>query len=124
VTHGIALSLLAIWFLGRYQRRPRRSILVMIGLTVGLLFLTKAEIFLAGGLAVTAGLALTWRLRPPPPGRRFVSVGAFVGGAMLAPSICLAVFTARMPFAEAWNGVLGTWPAIFSGEVGRLRLYR
>ena len=58
MTHATLLSLMLLLLLGAYLRRPSRWRLIILGLLLGMVFLTKAEFFLAGSLAIAAALAL------------------------------------------------------------------
>lgn len=112
LTHGVALSLLAIYGLVIYHSKPKLSVVAAIGLTIGLLFLTKAEVFLAGGTAVLCGLVITMFCRRLSPMKHFLT---FIGCALIPPVLCFLLLS---------SGMFGTWRPILEGEVARLPFYR
>lgn len=119
MTHGIALSLLAIHFVRGYARCGRGWYAVSAGFAVGLVFLTKAEIFVAGAGAVTVGLAVVVRARAAAGGviREALRCAGLAFGGVVAPAlIALAGLMLAMPFAEAARGTLGTWVYVFDAQ--------
>ena len=133
MTHGLLLGVGAILLLTSYHRTGRWVFAAGAGLALGLVFLTKAEIFLAAALALITSLVLTtWAGRraaathgipgDAPPGN--VSSCILMGGAaVLPPAIAFAFLWAKMPAGRALEGVLGTWPSIIGGEVVSLPFY-
>ena len=122
VTHGLLLSLLAIYvyaWKGREQPGGRFA----VGLLLGLVALTKAEIFLAALAAVLVALGLDARARrgpgpDAPPRPRFVGLQtAFWTGLLLPPVLAFGLLAQAMPAAQALHGTLGAWPALLEGEV-------
>jgi len=124
VTHGLALSLLAIWSMSSYLARRRLAALAGAGLCLGLVFLTKAEIFLATVLSLTAGLALTlWTERPPGRGL-IAALGLFAASAVMPVIVAWGLLSLAMPWHQALQGTLGAWPSIFNTHPASLRFYR
>jgi len=123
MTHGILLSLSLIWIVGRTIERPSKPKLVFCGLVLGLIFLTKAEFFIASVVAILVvfGLDARSRSNPESEGRSlfFVLVGALV-----APILTWLVLWNRIGAADAAIGVLGTWPYVFLNELSDLPFYR
>jgi len=109
LTHGLLLSLTAILLLARYQQTHARWTLAAAGLTVGLVFLTKPEVFTAAALALITGLTVTlWVEQTPFPTavRRW---GLMLGGVVLPPLLAWGWFSLQMPMATALGGTLGGW---------------
>lgn len=123
VTHGLLLSLSALYGLSRYRGRPALWAPVC-GLALGLVWLTKAEIFLAAALALGAGLALTWWLEQRPARATFAAAGSFAAAALLPPLSALALLRLAMPGREAVAGVLGSWKWVLKGELTGQHFYR
>jgi hypothetical protein len=117
-THGMLLSLVALLLL---TRRNAWSI-AGCGLACGLVFLTKAEIFLALAPAVVAALFLGRRTHRH---RGYARDGTLLLAAALVPILVAVALLARaLPLAEAIRGTLGSWTAIFKPEVSGLYYYR
>jgi len=124
MTHATLLSLLILLVLGAYLRQPRRWILVTLGLLLGLVFLTKAEFFLAGSLAIGAALALdSWQQGQGWRGLidRLLAVA---GGLVVPPIMAFLLLLTAMSWSEAWRGSLGPWPYMFLSELTDLVFYR
>jgi hypothetical protein len=106
ITHGLALSLAAILCLDAHRRRRRPFWIAAAGLLLGLVFLTKPEIFLALAVAIVASMALD-RLG-------------------LGES-CLLVAAAFFPpiIAALWfgPGALGAWRYMFDSALLDSRFY-
>jgi hypothetical protein len=124
VTHGIALSLLAIYLLWVFHRTQRVLALVGCGLALGLTLLTKTEVSLACAVAVLDGLAaVVWSLRPG--GRRTLALlSAFTACVLAPPVLAFTLLCAGMPARDALSGTLGTWPDIVAGKLARLPFYQ
>ena len=124
MTHATMLSLLILLWLGAYLQRPSRWRLVALGLLLGLVFLTKAEFFLAGSLAIAAALALeAWQKRLGWRGLvdRLLPLAS---GLVVPPALALFLLRTSMPWSEAWRGILGPWPYMFLDELADLVFYR
>ena len=112
--HGLVLSLLSMRAL--LTRPARRSAPFVAGLLGGLVFLTKAEIFLALVVALLVGVGGfgDW-------GRTLVRL---VGGMVVPPVVALALLLPAMPAPLAVFGTMGTWHGILTSDVGSLYFYR
>ena len=100
LTHGMALSLAALYFLRLYLRSRRPAHLFAVGVAAGLVFLTKPEIFIALACAITAAMAvMLWR--PDTESSRWRSVALVIAGAITPPLITFVLLTMAMPAAEA-----------------------
>ena len=124
LTHGVVLSLVGIFCVQRYQDRRRSAWVAAAGLALGLLFLTKVEVFVAGALATLVGLLLAlWRERP---GRaRLLELAiAFAAGVGTPIAVTFALFASVMPVAQVLQGPLGHWLTVSRSEVVSLLFYR
>lgn len=117
VTHGLLLAVAAWLAFARLRARPLRAA-VICGALLGLVALTKAEIFVAaaGGLAVTFAL--------DPQTRRPSVAGAFLAAAGLPLLASFLLLQLAMPPAEAFRASLGAWPALFESGVTSQYFYR
>lgn len=122
VTHGIVLSLASLALVRSFQKDRRRIYLALSGLAVGLLFLTKIEIFVAGAFAT----ALAWTLTLGPVGSRnewVRSIFLWIGGVMVPPLLAACLLRLAMPLDQAVEGTLGSWMYVFGQNLGGQRFF-
>lgn len=113
MTHGIAMSLLAIHFCGRACGGGRPIWSGASGVMLGLVFLTKGEVFAAATVAVVAQ-AVAARCSSADAGAvPWSRVGWWAAGLVAPPVIALAALLLAMPMADALQGVIGTWAYVF-----------
>ena len=84
LTHGLILCTATITCLSSYHRRRRLLWMVGAGLALGLTFLTKVEVFLAGVLAAVVGLSLIIWIERPGLRTTVKLLTAFVASALVA----------------------------------------
>ena len=124
MTHGVVLAMVSIWCVSMYHRRGRIIYVAGAGLALGLAFLTKAEVFLAGAAAVCVALLLTIWSERLAGGRLIRLSGIFVGLVMLPVIIAFGLLCMVMPADRALLGTMGTWPWVGNKEVTSLVFYR
>ena len=117
LTHGIALSTGMILCLWSYSLKPRRVMAFLAGLLLGLVFLTKAEVFLAALAAGVFGMANLYLGEPESRQRTVAAACLGAGGILLSIGLTAVFFGMRMPMADTFNGVLGTWGSLFGSNV-------
>lgn len=123
LTHGVLLSVIALFCVRLYQQHRQRMLAVGAGLAVGLLCLTKAEPLLAGAGATAAALGLTLWAEESTHGRRGTIVAAVVAAA-IPPVVALLLFWLAMPVGQVLREGLGHWLAVFRTDVRSLPFYR
>ncbi|TBR24650.1 hypothetical protein EPO15_03620 [bacterium] len=106
-THGIALGLGAVWAWASWLESGASRRGLMGGALLGLLFLTKAELFVPA--AATAALAVAAASRRGRPWRRDSGLALAAAGAV--PVAAFLLLSAAMPWTDACRGVLGNWAA-------------
>jgi hypothetical protein len=124
MTHGLALDLLAIIFLRRFQHRGRLLDVILCGACVGLSFLTRVELFLPGFLATTCGVALTLLVDRSRISKPWRVVGAFIASMLLPSLLAFMLLLMRMPASVALRGIAGSWPWVFDARVRQMSFYR
>src|SRR5262245_29784993 len=124
LTHGIVVSFAAIWFVVRFGSIRPAIATAGAGLCLGVVFLTKPEVFLPAALAVAGGLLLTWRVDNVSPGRLSGRLVTLLGFVVLPVSTAVFHFSRAMPLSLAIRGACGAWPWVIRGDVGSLAFYR
>ncbi|HTF35317.1 MAG TPA: hypothetical protein VK714_16660 [Myxococcota bacterium] len=113
-THGLVLGALGVAGLERWLAGGRAGFAGVAGLCLGLVFLTKAELFvpIAGASVVAWGAAVFGEDAAVRPRRALLP---FLLGAILPILAFTASLATRMPLGVAWDGVLGNWRHLGAG---------
>lgn len=115
ITYGIFLFFLALYLFRKYTANPKIIYASLIGFLMGLIFLTKVEIFVAGFIAILSGLIfIFWKLPPPHPKKHFFNFLFFF---LLPIFAFLAYFSFHMPFADAFSSIMASYKNIFIGAL-------
>ena len=124
LVHGFALSLLAIYLLYRYLKSSKVVFLGLAGACLGLILLTKVEVFAAGALALAVGWVLIL-LREKPSLRRGLRLLAFFAGGMAVPLVCFGVYFAlHMPLSQAVRSVFAAYTGLVSSNIANQKFYQ
>ncbi|WP_243338087.1 glycosyltransferase family 39 protein [Anaeromyxobacter soli] len=108
VTHGLMLSLLAIWLFHRFATGGDRRHLGAAGIAVGLAFLTKPELFVACVAAVgVSWLAFAREVRSTR--RAFPALAVLLGAACVPPVVAFALLLLKLPPWDALHVTLAPW---------------
>lgn len=114
-THGLILSVAMIFCLGECVRRGSVRWSAGAGVALGLVFLTKAELFMPAFGAAVLGLLLI-AITLPRDGPRWPRIVlAFMAGAGGAVIVCTALLATQMPMRWALWGVGGNWTHLRGG---------
>jgi hypothetical protein len=124
LTHGVVLSFVAIYCLSVYHRGRGLLPVAAAGFVLGLVFLTKSEVFLAVSVAMATGLGLTIWSERPARGRLRRLLATFAASAIVAPVLAVALFCLAMPLDQALLAMLGSWPVTFSGTLASMVFYQ
>jgi hypothetical protein len=124
LTHGVLLSVVALFCLRLYHQRQRLVFVAAAGLTIGLLYLTKVEVFVAGAAATVIGLGLTLLAERVNVLRLARLAGAFLVGAALPSAVALGLFSLAMPASQGLADALGHWRSASRPGVTSLPFYR
>lgn len=112
LTHGILLSFFSILLFIIYINKRVLSVLFFIGINLGLIFLTKLEVFFAASSSLISGLALFMALSKMPKTEIIRTLFVFFSGFILPTVIFLAYFSSHMPATEAMNGIMMQYKAV------------
>jgi Dolichyl-phosphate-mannose-protein mannosyltransferase len=111
-THGVLLGFAAIAALGVALRGGRAAAWAAAGLSIGLAFLTKAELFVpalaAGGVAAALGFGM-------PEARPRRGLPALAAAALGPPLAAFALLAPGLGAGAAAAGVLGNWRYLGGG---------
>jgi hypothetical protein len=125
VVHGLLLSLLALTAFDRLRARPRLAAAASGGL-LGLVALTKAEVFVAAALALACAMVLDAHARRSRGGGAdgLVRVALLAAAALLPVGVAFGLLALAMPPGAALHGTLGAWPALLASDVTSQYFYR
>src|SRR5262249_54258830 len=124
LTHGIALTVGMICALSRYALRRQLGTSTIAGLLLGLVFLTKAEVFLAAAVAALIGMALFYISGQPSGHQMRVVLLAFGGSACVPIVLFFAFLWTQMPAMQALHGIAGTWTSLLGSKVSNNLFYQ
>jgi hypothetical protein len=117
LTHGIALSFFSILAFYQYIKKQTTFWVVIIGLLIGTIFLTKLEVFFASIAAIGTGFIVLWHVEQFPL-RKIIKVSAMLFFSFLFPTVVfIAYFSFFMPFQEALLSILTQYRELFETTV-------
>jgi hypothetical protein len=113
LTHGIALSLFSILAFYQYIKKQNNFRVVIIGLLIGTIFLTKLEVFFASMAAIGTGFIVLWYVEQFSL-RKIIKVSAILFFSLLLPTAVFTIyFSFFMPFQEALLSILTQYRQLF-----------
>lgn len=120
-THATLLCLGCAIFLERMVLKRGSGNAAIAGVLAGLVFLTRAEFFVAIVAAAVAALGILalmdWRRIP-------AAAATFLIAAVAPPLVSAGLLSLAMPWNAAIHGTLGMWPALIRGNVSDQYFYR
>ncbi len=122
IVHGLVLGLASLWVLSRCAiGRQRMRRLVISGVLLGGVWLTKPECFVAAAVGDAAGLLAIYG-----SGRRFNwrELGGFAAGVVITVAVAAALIATFVCPTSVVPGVLGGWPYVLLDELRALPFYR
>lgn len=124
MTHGSLLALVILTLLVAYLQRPATWRLGVVGVVLGIVFLTKAEFFLATAAATGTVVFLeSWRESGRASGL-LSRASVVIGGIILTLLAAWGSLLVALSPGEALRGVLGPWPYLLNEQLGDLLFYR
>jgi hypothetical protein len=123
MTHGLLLSLAAV--VAAWPRSKHGLWMATLsGLALGLAFLTKAEVFLAGAVGTAAALFLGLWLERPGWKPSLARLACFGVAFLIPPTIAFFALASVMPAKQALLGTLGSWVLAVRSDMVNLPFYR
>lgn len=122
VVHGLVLSVVAIGLLGRWSRKRSPALSAAGGFCVGLVFLTKPELFLASAAASVSAFALAARARSE---RAFVSrsLAWFACGGVVPIAVSCVALALRMGLREGVQATFMGWVTLLTTKAAVSSFY-
>ena len=124
ITHGFLLALVTLFLLMRCREDPKIGWLAGTGLALGLVFLTKAEIFMATAGAVGFGLLLVVVDRRQSAARTVKHASILIAVALIPPLLAFLLLSLSTSAEIAFRGVMGSWLHLREGNLSELRFYK
>ena len=122
VTHGVAMSLAMVWTMDQFNRSGRLRWLATSSVLLGLIFLTKAEVFAPAAGAFVAAMLLHRRIKNQSrllPQILWASMPFLA--VLLAVGCAFAIYDSS---SAACRALLGSWPWVFDHRIANLQFYR
>lgn len=120
ITHGVALGLLTLEALLRWRDSGKARCIFFAGVTLGLTFLTKPEVFLAAALASVVAVSLA---RQSGNGR-LPCVALLVAGLASTIGLAWTALALHGGAANATSLVVGGWKHVGNAELSNLLFYK
>ncbi|HVT89104.1 MAG TPA: glycosyltransferase family 39 protein [Tepidisphaeraceae bacterium] len=122
--HGIALTVASMSCMMRWHDSARRGWLAAAGALLGLIFLTKAEVFLAASVALICGVLIEFRIRRLEWKLIATHIALFVACAIAMVTIAFMLLTTALSPREAFHGLAGSWAWIGDSELANLPFFK
>lgn len=124
ITHGVALALAAVVALGRHAETASDRHLAVAGALLGLVFLTKTEVFVAALVALAGGLVALHVHRRSPPRNLFRSLAVMLGTAVAAVLAAALWLTPPLGLPDAVGSLLSPYRYALDPQLAGVPLYR
>ena len=124
LTHGILLSFLAIYLFDIYQENMSKPLFFLEGIIIGLIFLTKIEVFIAIFTAITIGISFLIFTRKTALQNIFKMLSLFGIGFLLPISGFTVYFAKYMPLWESINYIVMPYKTLFISPIASNIFYR
>jgi hypothetical protein len=124
ITHGVALSFAALLCVARFVRTGRTIWAAAAGLVLGLVFLTKPEVFVAAAGAASIGILVALRSRRVSRGYALAVLGQYAASVLVAPILAGVLLLIRIGPADAVRGVFGGWLYLFDPRLNQMKFYQ
>lgn len=124
LVHGVLLSFGALTALGRFIRTRTTFALFGTGVIIGLVSLTKPEVFVAAAITIGGGALLTIVRAFPAPSARAWRVGVVAAGIAAPVAIAVIALSRVGSWTIALGGVSGPYRHLVDPEVSGLVFYQ
>ena len=117
VTYAVVLSFLVFEIFAFRTQADRNYPWVLMGFIMGLVLLSRLEIFIYLAAAVFLGLGIKASLEQWPPASIFKKIALLSGALILPVALAYGYFSVQIPSSQAWSGILGYnphWPEVLN----------
>ena len=122
--HGVALSLLTLYCFSKYVETKSLPRLIIVYFLVGLVFLTKPEVFLAIAIALPAGTAVSFFLQSLDKRAWIRNISICMGSFLAAPLLFYIYLSIHLSFEKAFHYIISPWIYVHSSSSLSLPLYQ
>ena len=119
LVHGVFLSFFILWLFTQILERPSRFKLFLIGLLIGLVYLTKPEAFLAIATAMVLGFYFLFKKQSLPRNSLLLLLGSF----LILPVLTTIYFSFQVPLSQALTYIFLPWFHVFGSPLSDLPMY-
>ncbi len=109
MNHGVFLSFMALYLFTKYLESHKDALLCSLGFIMGLVFLTKPEVFLAAFVSLSISLALHVYLQKTPVRIILLKVFKYLGSFTIPLAMFTIYFSFHMPLREALYYIFSPW---------------
>lgn len=120
--HGLLFSVLAVWLFSRWILERSTILIFFAGLCVGIVFLTKPEVFLAIFLTTLVAFAIH-AMQSADKISSLKSAGWFVLAGTIPPLIAFSCFRQFQSAAESLRAVCWAWVPLLTSEAAKNKYY-
>jgi 4-amino-4-deoxy-L-arabinose transferase-like glycosyltransferase len=106
LTHGVILSFVTLFLFRSYVQTRQTRYIITIGISLGLVFLTKFEVFIALFAAITFGLLFIHYLEKTPIHDIVKRSVMFLAGFFIPSFVLISFLSQRSSLREAFSSVL------------------
>jgi hypothetical protein len=124
LVHGIFLSILVLYHFSQFLIRDQSWRIYVMGGLVGLVFLTKVEVFLALLPAIGLGLIFACNSKKWPATSTLLSALGFFVCVGIAPMVGVGLFSMALPFSEAVEVIIQPWAFVIRPGLRDVPLYQ
>lgn len=124
LTYGFFFSVLMIYYVFNYQYRPQLIKIACAGFCLGLVFLTKAELFLAAIMTVIIAMTITQKVIKLQAHSLHLIIITLLGSMLVPVLFFLGYFSSQMPFNQALHAIVGNWYFIFNSPITKIKFYQ
>jgi hypothetical protein len=120
--HGLALAIVMMAGLARWLETGRKPPLALAGVCLGLIFMTKPEVFVGAVAPCVVAVLLQCRRVPVPALVNSLLLAAVCG--LIPPSVFYLGFRSEMNSADALGAVCGAWLPLLHSTGLQIPIYR